>query len=325
MLTVIVERKLNTTFISLPTSILILKRFTGNKPIGHAHKLLTKLHSKPEFAASNIHTTNGDIKPNTNPKINPVDQPYDTMFQSESVPDIDMSRYVKKGIVQHAKNGTGEEQLTEQAREIHRFIHMPKIQVKNEEKPVEEVYKVAPSNINWLFGESDEYLRNRPLIAGTLVVAEQTEVQTTEQKHIVVATASNNEPTLEVTSYLTSEKGNTFLAGVVTTVKIADTQEISGDNKKGQYAKIIIPPYRVDATLFVEHEKATQVVNTPKYREKLDDMREESEQFEPNVYTGIGITHDHLRAIEAVMDSQEEVVPKSTGTEVEDPGDDAAN
>jgi hypothetical protein len=243
-----------------------------------------------DFDTTPIQLPDHIINPSTNqitqesPDIN---QPMQDSVSSD-ISSSQINVYItleKKGVIQYSS--TGNTQLTPEARDIYRSFQ-PKPQLKEtKHEPVDNEMELDSDTVNTTSN-------NTSYIVGTLAVNPTTEILEPHQSHLVVG--SENDQEITVFATLTSEKGTKTLHIIneKTTTKLSEKQPISGENK-GQYAKTISPPLTVNSHEFIEDEATTQYVNTPDVKEKLMDLKKETERYVPIAYDSTGITKNDLQ------------------------------
>jgi len=136
---------------------------------------------------------------------------------------------------------------------------------------------------------------NTSYIVGTLAVNPTTEILEPHQSHLVVG--SENDQEITVFATLTSEKGTKTLHIIneKTTTKLSEKQ-VSG-KEKGQYVRPISPNLKVKREDFEIHDEGTEYVNDPDIKQKLSNVKKETERFESISYNSTGITSDDLTDI----------------------------
>lgn len=215
------------------------------------------------------------------------------------------TKYFNNGIIDDPNNR--ESKLTPSAYDYHRALE-PKIQLKNaQETSIEEQ--------NILF-ESQESLEDfsetkTEFRVGTLAVQEEkTAMLTPEQTHLIVGVEDKETNEIVGFTLLTSEKGQKAgITGYVLTVKVSDTQPISRQTDKAQYARSLYPPLRINPCDFNENEDASNIINgDPDAVKTLEMLKSVTEHMEPKHYTGAGFTDERLEEISDIMLSNKQNV-----------------
>ena len=211
------------------------------------------------------------------------------------------------------KNREGDYVLTDEGKDCHR-VKEAKSRLK---KPIgsEETNKANNS-------ESDENLKkNESFVAGQ-VYYDKREVSfaTHVQSHIAVGKEDPETGTVVVTTILTSSKGNkTGIAGCSTSTYLSPNQPFSNDPNKAQYGAHVIPPVKVDQSLFTHNERATDYANTPDVQKKLEEMYRVADKVYSVPYKQDGYTVDDLEDILEVKKLLEASLAQNTQNKNEKP------
>lgn len=250
--------------------------------------------------ADEISISKNTVKNDPPTTVNEV--PYDQLNNPHSDPNAvktlpKSQYYAEKNIVSF--DYSGQAKLTPEARELYISQVKPKLKLA---EPIPEIKDSEEETLLPNIKLSLEPMNENENIAGTLAVADSTEILSGPQSHIVIGVPDpKDDSKIIVDTHFTSEKGTgSGTAGCNTTTQITSVKEFSGD-KGAQYAVAIVPPFSVDRTDLKIHKEATAYSNKPEVAKKLESLRNVSRRYEPVPYNQEGITMEDLDRLDELM------------------------
>lgn len=137
---------------------------------------------------------------------------------------------------------------------------------------------------------------------GLLQIHPQTEILLPSQTHLIIAFNHNNNTRIGI-GFLTSQNSSE-------TIKLSESQVLSGNNDKAQYFRLLLRPLELKSQDFIIHDNGTKYIQDATIQSELKKSCEKVMQYKPVQYNPIGITMEDIKGITKWHDSLVKPEPK---------------